>query len=74
MNKVDQHLLNNLLNKIRVSNNDRAVGREHVVIHSDSAIGKHIINNPNCFDNYNLDNFKVISKGRSDFHLKILHI
>ena len=23
-------------------------------------------------DNYNLDNFKVISKGRNDFHLKTL--
>ena len=72
INRVNQYLPKYLLKKIRISNNDSAVGREHVVIHSDSAIGKHIINNPDCFDNYNLDNFKVISKGRNYFHLKSL--
>ena len=72
INRINQHLPKNLLNKIKVSNNDRAVGREQVVIQSSSAIGKHLVNNPNCFQNYNLDNFKVISKGRNDFHLKTL--
>ena len=71
-NRINQHLPKNLLNKIKVSNNDRAVGREQVVIQSSSAIGQHLVNNPNCFQNYNLDNFKVISKGRNDFHLKTL--
>ena len=72
INRINQHLPKNLLNKIKVSNNDRAVGREQVVIQSSSAIGQHLVNNPNCFQNYNLDNFKVISKGRNDFHLKTL--
>ena len=71
-NRVNQHVPKNLLNKTRVCNNDRAVVREHVVIHSSSAIGQHLIDNPDCFDNYNLDNFKVISNGRNDFHLKTL--
>ena len=72
INRVNQHVPKNLLTEIGVCNNDRVVGREHVVIHSSSAIGQHLIDNPDCFDNYNLDNFKVISNGRNDFHLKTL--
>ena len=72
INIVNQHVPKNILNKIKVSNNDWEVGRELVVIHSSSAIGQNLIDNPDCFDNYNLDNFKVISNGRNDFHLKTL--
>ena len=72
INRVNQQLPKNLLKKIRISNNDRAVGSEHVVIHSSSAIGQHLNNNPDCFDNYNFDNFKVTSKGRNYFCLKTL--
>ena len=70
INRVNKHLTKNLLNKIRVSNSDRAVGREQEIIHSSSAIGQHLINNSDCLNNYNLDNFKVISKGRNNVHRK----
>ena len=63
INRVNQHVPKNLLTKIRVCNNDRVVGSELVDIHSSSAIGQHLIDNPDCFDNYNLDTFKVISNG-----------
>ena len=53
---------------IRVSNNDREI------IHSSSAIGQQLIDSPDCFNNYNLDNFNVISNGRTDFHLKTLKV
>ena len=60
INIFNQQLPKNLINKIRVLNNDRAVGREQEIIHSSSGIGQHLINN---LDSYNLDNFKVVSKG-----------
>ena len=71
-NHINQHVPKNLLNKIRVLNNDRGVSRELGVIHSISAVGQHLINNSDWFDNYNLDNFIVILNGRNYFHLNTL--
>ena len=40
-------------------------------INSSSAISQHLINNPKCFENYKVDNFKIISIARNKLHLKI---
>ena len=39
---------------------------------SNSAIGEHLIENQNCFENYDMNRFKIVSKARNDFHLKTL--
>ena len=37
-----------------------------------SAIGQHLIENANCAEHYNVDAFKILSRGRSTTHLRIL--
>ena len=39
---------------------------------SDSAIGQHLIKNPECAKTYSDDNFRVIEQARSSFHLSVL--
>ena len=36
---------------------------------SDSAIGQHLIKNPECAKTYSDDNFRIIGQARSSFHL-----
>ena len=38
----------------------------------DSAIGQHLLENPDCAKNYNGDMFRIIGKARSLFHLAVL--
>ena len=37
-----------------------------------SAIGQHLLENPDCTKNYNGDMFRIIGKVRSSFHLAVL--
>jgi len=39
---------------------------------SDSAIGLHLLQNKNCANNYNVNQFSILSTGRSSFHLATL--
>ena len=39
---------------------------------SDSAIGQHLITNPECAKTYADDNFRIIGQARSSFHLGVL--
>ena len=39
---------------------------------SDSAIGQHLITNPECAKTYTDDNFRIIGQARSSFHLGVL--
>ena len=39
---------------------------------SDSAIGQHLIKNPECAKTYSDDNFRIIGQARSSFHLSVL--
>ena len=39
---------------------------------SDSAIGQHLIKNPECAKTYSDDNFRIIGQTRSSFHLSVL--
>ena len=38
----------------------------------ESAIGQHLIANPECAKTYTDDNFRIIRKARSSFHLSVL--
>ena len=38
----------------------------------DSAIGQHLLENPDCAKNHNGDMFRIIGKARSSFHLAVL--
>ena len=39
---------------------------------SDSAIGQHLIKNPECAKTCSDDNFRIIGQARSSFHLSVL--
>ena len=39
---------------------------------SDSAIGQHLITNPECAKTYTDDNFRIIGQASSPFHLVVL--
>ena len=40
--------------------------------HCDSAIGNHLLHNHKCASHYKDDQFFILSKARSDFHLSVL--
>ena len=41
-------------------------------INYESAIGQHLITNPECAKTYTDDNFRIIGQARSSFHLGVL--
>ena len=41
-------------------------------INCESAIGQHLITNPECAKTYTDDNFRIIGQARSSFHLSVL--
>ena len=41
-------------------------------INCESAIGQHLITNPECAKTYTGDNFRIIGQARSSFHLGVL--
>ena len=41
---------------------------------SDSAIGQHLIKDPECPKIYSDNNFRIIRQARSSFHLSILEL
>ena len=41
-------------------------------INCESAIGQHLITNPECAKTYTDDNFRIIDQARSSFHLGVL--
>ena len=41
-------------------------------INFESAIGQHLITNPECAKTYTDDNFRIIGQARSSFHLGVL--
>ena len=42
------------------------------IMKSDSAIGQHLIENPECAKTYSDDNFRIVGQARSSFHLSVL--
>ena len=50
----------------------RACRSRNTVKTSDSAIGQHLLDNPDCAKLYNDDMFRIIGRARSSFHLAVL--
>ena len=69
--RIYQHLPKTLLNKIKSCDKEKKLDNLQK-INSSSAIGQHLINNPKCFESYKVDNLKIISVARNEFHLKTL--
>ena len=42
------------------------------ILHCDSAIGNHLLHNQKCASHYKDNQFFILSKARSDFHLSVL--
>ena len=69
--RVNQHLPKTHLNKIKSCKKEKKFDILEI-INSSSAIGQHLITNLKCFESYKVDNFKIISVARNEFHLKTL--
>ena len=68
--RINQHLPKTLLVKIKVFNKEKKVDNLQKINRS-SAIGQHLINYLKYLKSYNFDNFKIISRARNEFHLKL---
>ena len=42
------------------------------ILHCDSVIGNHLLHNQKCASHYKDNQFFILSKARSDFHLSVL--
>ena len=62
------------MSKIRIDNNNRKNGKQYNKIQSNSSIGEHLGDIQNYFKNYDWNEFKIISKGRNQFHMKTLEV
>ena len=55
-----------------IINLNELVNWEIFKINCESAIGQHLIINPECAKTYTDDNFRIIGQARSSFHLGVL--
>ena len=72
--RICQHvpkIIRNKLNQER-SQPNRKKKAPISIPYCDSAIGNHLLENQNCAAHYNENQFSVIAKARSDFHLAVL--
>ena len=72
--RIRQHVPKSIRNK---TNQERIQPTRKSKINSsspncDSAIGTHLLKHPNCALHYNDDQFSILSKPRSKFHLAVL--
>ena len=50
----------------------RNIQQPPATVPASSAIAQHLVANPICADQYNADMFRILSRGRSSFHLRML--
>ena len=72
--RIKQHVLSNIRNKTHPKREQppRSCKTKITTKTCDSAIGQHLLENPDCTKNYNGDMFRIIGKARSSFHLAVL--
>ena len=72
--RIKQHVPSNIRNKTHPQRGQppRSCKSKIRTKTCDSAIGKHLLENPDCAKNYNGDMFRIIGKARSSFHLAVL--
>ena len=72
--RIKQHVPSNIRNKTAPQREQppRSRRSRNTVKSSDSAIGQHLLDNPDCAKLYNDDMFRIIGRARSSFHLAVL--
>ena len=72
--RIKQHVPSNIRNKTAPQREQppRSCRSRNTVKTSDSAIGQHLLDNPDWEKLYNDDMFRIIGRGRSSFHLAVL--
>ena len=72
--RIRQHVPSNIRNKTAPQREQppRSFRSRNTVKTSDSAIGQHLLDNPDCAKLYNDDMFRIIGRARSSFHLAVL--
>ena len=65
--RISQHVPVHLLKAIKTKRLDGIPSSS-----SRSSIAQHLINNPQCAESFSKSQFSIISKARSEFHLKVL--
>ena len=72
--RIKQHVPSNIRNKTHPQREQppRSCKSKITTETCDSAIGPHLLENPDCAKNYNGDMFRIIGKVRSSFHLAVL--
>ena len=73
-NRIKQHVPSNIRNKTAPQREQppRSCRSRNTVKTSDSAIGQHLLDNPDCAKLYNDDMFRIIGIARLSFHLAVL--
>ena len=72
--RIKQHVPSHIRNKTHPKREQpsRSCKTKITTKTCDSAIGQHLLENPDCAKNYNGDMFRIIGKARSSFHLAVL--
>ena len=72
--RIKQHVPSNIRNKTVPQREQppRSCRSRNTVKTSDSAIGQHLLDNPDCAKLYNDDMFRIIGRARSSFNLAVL--
>ena len=72
--RIKQHVPSHIRNKTHPKREQpsRSCKTKITTKTCDSAIGQHLLENPDCAKNYNCDMFRIIGKARSSFHLAVL--
>ena len=72
--RIKQHVPTSIRTKTSAEREQprRNCKRRNAQINCDSAIGQHLLENPDCAKTYSDDNFRIIGQARSSFHLGVL--
>ena len=72
--RIKQHVPMSIRKKINTIREQppRICKKNNSKINCESAIGQHLVANPECAKTYTGDNFRIIGQARSSFHLSVL--
>ena len=72
--RIKQHVPASIRKKSNIVREQppRMCKKNNSSINCESAIGQHLIANPECAKTYTDDNFRIIGQARSSFHLSVL--
>ena len=73
-NRIRQHVPKSIRNRTSQERKqpERPGKLANSIPHSDSVIGNHLLHNQKCVSHYKNNQFFILSKARSDFHLSVL--